>query len=488
MSAAWGIHWFRRDLRITGNKALREIWQKTDGRTIGVFCFDSSFLSRPDFSHNRFAFFLKTLQALKTEFTEMGGDLIVVNQLPFDFFSDLLKVVKIPPQFVSWNRDYEPFARQRDARIVELLASRGVEAITARDHLVFEPHEIKKDDKLGGFYQIYTPFSRKWFDQLKTPSGLSRISSETRLEKPSKKQSVVFRGSWKEYVPAKMRLKDRLDDFERENKKRVTISIPDAGFQIAYEQLMDFSKRISEYKENRDFPGIDGTSRLSMFLKNGSITSSQIIKTFKLEKLNLNIPSGPIQFLKEIIWREFYYHILFHRPDVEENSFNKNLQNIKWENRSDLFERWKEGATGFPIVDAGMRELRETGWMHNRVRMIVASFLVKDLLIDWRWGEKYFMQMLLDGDLASNNGGWQWAASTGCDPQPYFRIFNPWLQSKKFDPEGVYIKKFVPELKRAPIESLHDEGADRSQWKYPKPVVDHSVQKKKALMLYKKGG
>ena len=358
-----------------------------------------------------------------------------------------------------------------------------MEAITARDHLVFEPHEIKKDD--GQFYQVYTPFSSKWFDQLKTSEGLSRIEVEKVFEASKKK--ATFRGSWKELAPTKIHLIDRLEDFDRKNQKNVTISIPEVGFRVAHQQLLGFSKKILEYKENRDFPSVDGTSRLSMFLKNGSFTSTQIIKMLKLQNLNLDSSSGPVQFLKEIIWREFYYHILFHRPDVEMNSFNKNLQNIRWENRGDLFERWKEGTTGFPIVDAGMRELRETGWMHNRVRMIVASFLVKDLLIDWRWGEKYFMQMLLDGDLAPNNGGWQWAASTGCDPQPYFRIFNPWLQSKKFDPDAHYIKKYVSELKSAPIEVIHDPESDRSKWGYPKPIVDHAEQKKKALLIYKKG-
>ena len=253
-------------------------------------------------------------------------------------------------------------------------------------------------------------------------------------------------------------------EFEQKNKINVTIPIPEAGFQVALTQLKSFTDHLTDYQQNRDFPDLPGTSRLSMFLKNGSLTSAQIIQALRLQGLIWTQKTGKVQFLKEIVWREFYYHILYHRPDVEKNAFNLNYQNIQWENNNGLFLRWKEGTTGFPIVDAGMRELRETGWMHNRVRMIVASFLVKDLLIDWRWGENYFMKELLDGDLAPNNGGWQWAASTGCDPQPYFRIFNPWLQSEKFDPNANYIRKFVPELRKIPTKAIHRPEGDRGAY------------------------
>ncbi len=484
---SWGIHWFRRDFRIAGNKPLLENWKKSNGKVIGLFCFDSAFLARPDFSHNRFAFFLKTLRSAKQEFNAMGGDLIVVDRLPHDFFNSLLDSLKRSkkplPGHISWNRDYEPFARKRDEQIEELIADFGVEAVTSRDHLIFEPHEITKENKAGSYYQVYSPFSRKWFDLLNSPDGVERIAKE-KFPKDSAMPNV-FGGTWKEILPAKFEAIDQLDDFEIKNQRHVTIPVPEAGSHQAWKALKEFSDKIEDYKEQRDFPDIQGTSRLSVYLKNGSLTSGQIIKHLNLLNLPWKNPSGPNQFLKEIVWREFYYHILFHRPEVESESFNPNYKNIKWENRADLFERWKEGTTGFPIVDAGMRELRETGWMHNRVRMIVASFLVKDLLIDWRWGEKHFMQYLLDGDLAPNNGGWQWAASTGCDPQPYFRIFNPWLQSKKFDPEGSYIKKYVPELKKASIGEIHAPDADRSRWKYPAPIVDHSQQRGKAIRIFK---
>lgn len=471
----WGIHWFRRDLRITGNKALREIWAKTEGHTLGIFCFDSKFLSRPDFSPNRFAFFLKTLRALKAEFEEMGGSLLVIDQLPYDFFSSLLETTTSAPRFVSWNRDYEPFARERDAKIEGFLNQKGIKTLTARDHLIFEPNELQKEG--DGYYQVYTPFFRKWFSALIMPEYLKRVTSELGPVKTS--HAKIFHGTWED-LKASKKFEDRLDAFERENKKNVTIPIPEAGYACALQTLVEFSEKLKSYDQQRDRPDLSGTSKLSMFLKNGSITTAQIAKV-------LNLPTlGPTQFLKEIVWREFYYHILFHRPDVENNSFNPKYQNIAWENRKDLFKRWQEGTTGFPIVDAGMRQLRQTGWMHNRVRMIVASFLVKDLLIDWRWGERHFMRELLDGDLAPNNGGWQWAASTGCDPQPYFRIFNPWLQSKKFDPDATYIKKYVPELKSFSAAAIHDPNADRTRAGYPGPIIDHALQKKRALKLFER--
>lgn len=488
MSQPWGIHWFRRDLRVTGNKALREIWKKTNGRVLGVFCFDSKFLSRGDFSHNRFAFFLKTLKNLQKEFNALGGDLIVVDRLPSEFFPSLfnsLKTSKLSlPSYISWNRDYEPFARDRDEKIGRLISDIGINVITARDHLVFEPPEIKKDD--GSYYQVYSPFSRKWFELLNSEEGLNRLSNEGIPKEDSIDKKQIFNLKWKDVLPAEFKIHDYLDDFEKKNSRNVTIPIPEGGSQVAWEALKRFSKKIDVYKDKRDFPSIDGTSRFSVYLKNGSLTSSQIVKYLKLMNIPWKNSSGPNQFLKEIVWREFYYHILYHRPDVEKTAFNLNYKNIEWENNAVFFERWKEGMTGFPIVDAGMRELLTTGWMHNRVRMIVASFLVKDLLIDWRWGENHFMKYLLDGDMAPNNGGWQWAASTGCDPQPYFRIFNPWLQSKKFDPDGAYIKRFVPELKNASEDQLHEPDADRSFLKYPSPIVDHFVQRDKALALFKK--
>jgi deoxyribodipyrimidine photo-lyase len=270
---------------------------------------------------------------------------------------------------------------------------------------------------------------------------------------------------------------DKLESFSDENARRVRVPIPPAGSVAALARLRRFTPRLAEYKGARDLPSLDGTSRLSMYFKNGSLTPAQVIAALEIADATFAEGTSRSAFLREIVWREFYYHVLWHRPDVEAQAFLPQFRKLRWQNREDWFEAWKAGRTGYPLVDAGMRQLAETGWMHNRVRMVVASFLTKDLLIDWRWGERYFMDRLLDGDLAPNNGGWQWAASTGCDPQPYFRIFNPTLQSQKFDPDGTYLRSYLPERKDDDRKAIHLPR---------KPIVDHAKQKVKALAMYKK--
>lgn len=487
--APWGLHWFRRDLRLTGNPALRENFRYFQGRTLGVFCFDDKFLAREDFSANRFAFFLQSLEALRKDLQAHGGDLLVVSLGPDEFFSQLWSKLSdrqvTPPAWVSWNRDYEPFARDRDARINLWLQERGVEVRTERDHLLFEPHEVMKADDPSGFYQVYSPFSRAWWKKLQSDEGAQRIKTlaQSRTQWLSAKGPARrFSLQWKDLGLSDLWV-DAWEQMNSKNSKRVSVPIPAAGFSVAFQQAEDFRERLTSYRDQRDFPGVHGTSQLSRFFKNGSLTGAQCLESFGLQKLDFAQPSGRLQFLKELIWREFYYSILFHRPDVETQSFLPQYRRLDWPNRQDWFLAWCKGETGFPIVDAGMRELATTGWMHNRVRMIVASFLTKDLLVDWRRGERHFMQYLLDGDLAPNNGGWQWAASTGCDPQPYFRIFNPWLQGQKFDPEGIYIKKFLPELAKVKSSDLHDPEALRPG--YPRPIVNHSEQRDLALQIYK---
>lgn len=500
----WGIHWFRRDLRVFGNSALRENWARTEGRVLGIFFFDSSFLSRKDFSHNRFAFFLKTLTALREELALHGGDLLVADALPKKGFDQLFHYCKDKnislPSCVSWSRDYEPFSRTRDQGIEVLLKEFGVDQYQSRDHLLFEPHEITKDAGSLDPYQVYSPYAKKWLERMSGKNGEERIQAFHKFEGylqsvKSKNLKPSFSLSWNRFTSlGAFPFQDQLQSFWESNQPHVDIEIPEAGLVAGCNQVLQFKNKVSDYNEKRDFPALPGTSKLSIFLKNGSIVPALVIKlldlnSFARERSNpkelWKIKSGSMQFIKEIAWREFYYSILFFRPEVETRSFLPAYANLKWQNSTEHFQRWCEGSTGFPIVDAGMRQLNKTGWMHNRVRMIVASFLVKDLLIDWRWGENYFMLKLLDGDLAPNNGGWQWAASTGCDPQPYFRIFNPWLQSEKFDSEGVYIKTYVPELAHAPAESLHAPDFDRSKWNYPDPMVDHRAQKEKALSLFK---
>ena len=255
----------------------------------------------------------------------------------------------------------------------------------------------------------------------------------------------------------------------------------------AFKQVQDFKPRLNLYGETRDFMAQDGTSKLAIFLKNGSLTVAQIIAILGLQKQTFKSEGGASKFIRELIWREFYYHVLWHFPNVEKEAFNEKYRNIHWDNDEALFEAWKTGMTGFPIVDAAMRQLMATGWMHNRARMIVASFLTKDLLIDWKWGEGWFMNQLLDGDLAPNNGGWQWAASTGSDAQPYFRIFNPVRQSERFDPNGDYIRRYVPELEKLDAKEIHwPSETARKQLGYPAGIIDHREQSIRAQMLFKK--
>lgn len=479
------IHWFRRDLRIDGNSALLETAKKYDGRVLGLFCFDSQFLARPDFSHTRFAFFLKTLASLREDLRACGGDLLVIDEMPDKAFPALLSYFDkrgVPVGEMSYNRDYEPYARARDQKIQALLQKADIMVSSFRDHLIIEPEELTKG-KPGEYYQIYTPFAKKWFDLFHGDDMQSRVLQTKGNFAGGLKASFSLK--WKDVVDKSFPYVDKCDHFEKENAKHVTIPIPDAGREAVKKALTTFKKKISVYKTDRDIPGIEGTSRFSMYFKNGSLTTAQVIQYLELNRIPFRTENGPARFLKELVWREFYYHILYHRPDVEKTAFQPKYKDLKWSNNKKWFEKWCSGQTGFPIVDAGMRELNTTGWMHNRVRMIVSSFLIKDLLIDWKWGERYFMEKLLDGDLAPNNGGWQWAASTGCDAQPYFRVFNPWLQSEKFDNDGEYIRRFVPELSEAPNKALHREEEDRTVYGYPEPMISHKAQKTKAVALYK---
>jgi len=482
---SYGIHWFRRDLRVAGNTALRHNFQKNDGKVLCVFTFDKKFLSRDDFSANRFQFFLETMKSLKAELKELGGDLITLDVGPEKAFEGFLKKAKKAgdlPGLITWNRDYEPYAVNRDEKMKKAFKGYDIGTADFRDHLIIEPHELTKPTDNEG-YQVFTPFSRRWMDIYDGEEFRKRVGEQKKafdyLSK--KKKEKVF--DLKSLNMVKSHLpEDVLDKYIEENKKNVTVPIPDAGFEAACKKLDEFKDKVNDYDEDRDFPERKGTSGLSIYFKNGTLTTSQAVYRLGLNRYKKKNTSKDT-FFSELVWREFYYHVLSRKPEVETEEFKPKYAGLKWDNDKTLFKKWKEGKTGFSLVDAGMRELKTTGLMHNRVRMVVASFLVKDLLIDWRWGEKYFMEMLLDGDMAPNNGGWQWAASTGCDAQPYFRIFNPFSQGKRFDPDGHYIKKFVPELKDVDAKKLHAPILGHSS--YPEPIVDHSEQRDKALDLYK---
>lgn len=476
---------------MAGNSALRRNWEAHRGRVLGFFCFDPKFLSRKDFSADRFAFFLETLRALREELRELGGDLLVFDHGPAQAFeklwADCVRAGVAPPATVSFNRDYEPFARARDEKMSAWFTQGAVELITERDHLVIEPSELMKDPKSPA-YAVYTPFAKKWFGLLAQPEFHGRIRAQAAGLKyldARKKGEVekLFTLTWKKLWSDHALPHDELDRYAEEAHRSARVKIPAAGSLAALEAVDRFRPRLKDYGVARDDPAEAGTSQLSIYFKNGSLTTAQVIARLKIADASFQSESSVTRYLKELVWREFYYHVLWHRPDVETQSYLAHYRDIEWENDKGHFNAWKEGRTGYPIVDAGMRQLNETGWMHNRVRMIVASFLVKDLLIDWRWGERYFMERLLDGDLAPNNGGWQWAASTGCDPQPYFRIFNPELQSKKFDAEGEYIRRWVPELSGLSKREIHAPSEGKVPG-YPAPIVHHASRRLKALLLY----
>jgi deoxyribodipyrimidine photo-lyase len=423
------IFWFRRDLRLDDNRGLYYAL-KEHKNVQPVFIFDADILnSLSDKYDKRVNFIYKEISNLKSELKSYGSDIMVYYGKPVDVFKKIIAESKAVNVFT--NHDYEPYAIDRDEGVRKFLESKGVNFKTFKDHVIFEKDEVLKDD--GKPYTVYTPFSKKWKSILKE-SDLQHYNIEPFTSNfHGTNQSEIFALSEMGF-------------------KETEFSFPSKVFN---EEI------ISDYNLNRDFPGINSTSRLGLHLRFGTISIRKLV-TYAIEKNQT--------FLNELIWREFFIQILWHFPHVINQSFKKQYDNIKWRNDEVEFQKWCEGKTGFPIVDAGMRELNETGFMHNRVRMIVASFLTKDLLIDWRWGEAYFAEKLVDFELASNNGNWQWAAGTGCDAAPYFRIFNPDSQTKKFDPDLKYIKKWVPEF---------------SSIEYPQPMIDHSFARKRCLDVYK---
>lgn len=418
------MFWFRRDLRLSDNAALYHALRNHDN-VLPIFIFDRNILDRlEDTSDRRVAFIHQTLADLSESLTTLGSTLLVVYATPEEVFR------AITPKAVYTNHDYEPYARERDENVRLILKAKGVPFSTCKDQVIFEKGEVLKDN--GEPYTVYTPYSKKWKSQL----------------------SAFFT---KAYPVEKY-----LQHFKRTAPAPIP-SLELMGFRHGGWQFPERIVRqeiIARYDKQRDFPAIDGTTRLSVHLRFGTVSIRKLVQ-IAMKKNNV--------WLNELIWREFYQMILWHFPHVD-RAFKPAYDRVDWLNDEAQFEKWKLGKTGYPIVDAGMRELNETGYMHNRVRMITASFLTKHLLIDWRWGEAYFAQKLLDFDLAANNGGWQWAAGSGCDAAPYFRVFNPALQTAKFDPEEKYIRHWVPEL----------DTPD-----YPDPIVDHQLARQRALDAYK---
>ncbi len=419
------LFWFRRDLRVQDNAGLYHALTES-ANVLPIFIFDTEILNKlEDNKDARVEFIHQAIQHIKSELEAIGSSLAVLHGNPVEIFQSL------KPKAVYANHDYEPYARERDNQVRQLLEKRNIPFKTFKDQVIFEKEEVTKDD--GKPYTVFTPYSHKWKSTLR-PEHYKIFPSETLVNHFKKIKPLKFP------------------------------SLGDIGFEpsgIAFPERKIRQSVIEHYHEQRDIPSIEGTSRLSVHLRFGTVSIRKLVQ-LALKKNDT--------WLNELIWRDFYHMILWQFPQVVTEAFKPAYDHIQWRNNEEEFKAWCEGRTGYPIVDAGMRELNTTGFMHNRVRMIVASFLTKHLLIDWRWGEAYFAKKLLDFDLAANNGGWQWAAGSGCDAAPYFRVFNPYLQTEKFDPELKYIKRWVPEY-----------GTPA----YPKPMVDHAFARERVLSAYK---
>ncbi|MBC6492540.1 cryptochrome/photolyase family protein [Flavihumibacter stibioxidans] len=423
------LMWFRRDLRLHDNAALYHAL-KSGLPVVPVFVFDRNILDDLRVKEDRRVEFIHlALQQMQRQLAGMGSSMDVRYGDPEEVFRQLMQEYKVEKIFT--NHDYEPYAIERDAAVRKLAERQGAVFSDFKDQVIFEKEEVVKDD--GRPYTVFTPYSKRW---------KARLNDFYLSSYPTEKY---------------------FDGFFRQQERPVP-SLESLGFQAVGAEFP--SAQLDEemakaYTAHRDFPAIPGTSRLGVHLRFGTISIRELAR--KGSRLNET-------FLNELIWRDFYHMILWHFPEVGRGrAFKPEYDFIQWRNNEAEFTRWCEGMTGYPIVDAGMRELNATGYMHNRVRMIVASFLTKHLLIDWRWGEAYFAEKLLDYDFAANNGGWQWAAGSGCDAAPYFRIFNPYLQTEKFDPQGEYIRKWVPEF----------DG-----FGYAAPIVIHEQARKRCLEVY----
>lgn len=424
------IFWFRRDLRLDDNAGLYHAL-KADTPVLPLFIFDTEILDKiENKADKRVQFIHNEIERLHNELKEHGSSLLVRIGKPLEIWAELLSEFNI--QAVYTNHDYEPYALQRDQQVAELLLAKGASLQTYKDIVVFEKDEVVKDDGLP--YTVFTPYSRKW---------------STKLNKFYYKSYPVNK-----YLSNLLHI-----------KPLPLPTLQDVGFmpqQFEYPSRLVRNSIVSNYDKTRDIPGIVGTSHLGIHLRFGTLSIRKLL-AYALDRNQT--------FVNELIWRDFYNQILWHFPHVATGAFRKEYDAIQWRNNENEFKLWCKGQTGIPLVDAGMRELNETGFMHNRVRMVTASFLTKHLLIDWRWGEAYFAEKLLDFDLAANNGGWQWSAGCGTDAAPYFRIFNPIAQAKRFDPDMKYIMQWVPEY-----------GTSA----YPKPIVDLNEGRDRCLATYKK--
>jgi deoxyribodipyrimidine photo-lyase len=432
MNESINIFWFRRDLRLEDNHGLFEAL-KNGKSLLPIFIFDLNILKELPRDDARVTFIWDCIDKINARLKSIsGGEINVFHGEPNEVFRQLLE--QFPIAAVYTNTDYEPYALERDENIKQLLKLRQIPFLSFKDHVIFEKKEIVKDD--GMPYVVYTPYMKKWKSIFRLKNTVDTFESAVLLKDATIK------------IP-----EHQNPGIEKLGFKRADISVPDYHLE---------SELIENYASTRDFPAVNGTSHLGPHLRFGTISVRQALKSARKAQNET--------FWNELIWREFFTQILWHFPNTVHKAFKSQYDNIKWRNDAGDFEKWKSGNTGFALVDAGMRDLNKTGYMHNRVRMLVASFLCKHLLIDWRWGEAYFAEKLLDFELASNVGNWQWAAGSGVDAAPYFRIFNPETQILKFDKEMRYIRKWVPEF-----------GTSR----YSKPMVDHKIARERCLDTYK---
>lgn len=423
------VFWFRRDLRLDDNHGLFRALS-SGLPVLPVFVFDTKILEKlASKTDARVTFIYSQVQKLKTELEKSGSSLFVFHGEPVEMFEKLTADYQVETVFA--NHDYEPYSKERDNQVAALLHSKGIRFETFKDQVIFEKGEVVKDD--GTPYTVFTPYSRKWKQTLSKKSFES-FHSEMLAEKFLKTETF------------------KLPKLQEMGFEKSPVNIP--AFNLS-------EQTIRNYAATRDIPAIEGTSKLGIYLRFG------VISIRKVAKLAMNWSEV---FLNELIWREFFMQILWHFPQVETKAFKPKYDFIEWRNSEKEFEKWCMGQTGYPLVDAGMRELNATGFMHNRVRMVTASFLTKHLLIDWRWGEAYFAEKLLDFELSANNGNWQWAAGCGCDAAPYFRVFNPESQQKKFDPDLKYILKWVSEYGTVA---------------YSRPMVEHAFARERILKAYK---
>jgi deoxyribodipyrimidine photo-lyase len=454
------LFWHRRDLRISDNLGLAAASARSR-KVVGVFCLDPLILDRDDVAPARVKYLIGSLQSLQERYAKAGSELLIIQADPKEGIPKLARSLKSAAVF--FNQDVEPYGRDRDQSVVAALNQLGIEVQTFWDQLLHSPEEIKSGS--GTPYTVYSPFWKNWSLQtkkatapdLKGVEGLTdseRDQAEGTIELPTEKELGYV---WDQPL------------------------LLDPGEKAAQERLEEFcSSAIYSYQEQRNFPAQSGTSLLSAALKFGVIGVRKVWAATVETAENRGESDDIRVWRQEIAWREFYQHAMYHFPELADGAYRKVLKNFPWENNEKYFQAWCEGKTGYPIIDAAMRQMNSTAWMHNRCRMIVASFLTKDLLVDYRLGEKYFMQRLYDGDLSANNGGWQWSTSSGMDPKP-LRIFNPASQAKKFDADAEYIREWLPELRSVETQDLISgkiSAAERDRAGYPQPIIDHAVQQR----------